>query len=164
MPRQHSVTEIRINSIVACLTPFLVVLNDLHDAFGSPFILPVTNATASLITGFQNVKRNKDECIQLMESIHQVLYSIINLHLKSETAGFLPPALLLEVGKFTETLYQIHTFIEAQRDTNKIKQLFHKSEIKTMLKGCRTGLDHAITVFKVHLHHTILYIESIDLG
>jgi hypothetical protein len=50
----------------------------------------------------QNVKRNRDECIQIMENIHQVLYAIVNLHIKSETAGSLHPAVLDHIGKFME--------------------------------------------------------------
>jgi hypothetical protein len=37
-----------------------------------------------------------------MENIHQVLYAIINLYIRSETAGSLPPAMLDNIGKFTE--------------------------------------------------------------
>jgi hypothetical protein len=48
------------------------------------------------------VKRNKDESATLMENIHQVLYTIISLYLKSEVAGSLAPALLDNIGKFME--------------------------------------------------------------
>jgi hypothetical protein len=37
-----------------------------------------------------------------MEDIYQVLFAIVNLHLKSETAGSLPPSMLDHIGKFTE--------------------------------------------------------------
>jgi hypothetical protein len=52
--------------------------------------------------GLQNVKRNKNQCAQLMENIHEVLYVIISLHLKSETVGSLPLARLDHMGKFAE--------------------------------------------------------------
>jgi hypothetical protein len=50
----------------------------------------------------QNVKRNRDECIGLMENIHHILYAIVDLHINSETAGSLPPTTLNHIGKFTE--------------------------------------------------------------
>jgi hypothetical protein len=49
----------------------------------------------------QSVKRNKDECLQLMENINQVLYAIVDLHIRSETVGALPPAILKDIGHFT---------------------------------------------------------------
>jgi hypothetical protein len=54
---------------------------------------------------FQNVKRNKEECIQLMESVQQIVHAIIHLVIKSETVGSLPPARLFHVGKFTECVH-----------------------------------------------------------
>jgi hypothetical protein len=52
--------------------------------------------------GFQNVKKNKNDCIQLMEDIHQVLYGIINLHIHSDMPGSLPPPMFDHIGKFIE--------------------------------------------------------------
>jgi hypothetical protein len=48
------------------------------------------------------VKWNKNECAQLLENIHPVLYAIISLYLKSETVECLPPAMLDNIGKFME--------------------------------------------------------------
>jgi hypothetical protein len=50
----------------------------------------------------QIVKRNKAECVGLMEDIHQVLYAIINLYIRSDTAGSLPPSIMDHIGKFKE--------------------------------------------------------------
>jgi hypothetical protein len=50
----------------------------------------------------KNIKRNKKECAELMENVHEVLYTIINLYLKSETVGSLPPAMVDNIGKFME--------------------------------------------------------------
>ncbi|KAJ7493536.1 hypothetical protein FB451DRAFT_1077291, partial [Mycena latifolia] len=149
MPRQPTVTEIRLNSIVDSLTPVLPLLNELNDAFGTPFVQAISNTTLSLITAVQTVKRNKDECVQLMENIHGLLYAIINLHIKSETRGSLAPITLHHLGKFTETLHKIHMWVEVQQDGNKIKHFFRQNEISTMLKECREGLQEALEVFKI---------------
>ncbi|KAJ7448653.1 hypothetical protein B0H11DRAFT_2289728 [Mycena galericulata] len=103
----------------------------------------------SLITTIQNVKKNKDKCIELMESIYQVLYGIVNLHIISETAGSLPPTILDELGKFTETIHKIHTFVEAQHDGYRIKSFFRQAEMNTLLKECQSGVKHALEVFKL---------------
>ncbi|KAJ7098271.1 P-loop containing nucleoside triphosphate hydrolase protein, partial [Mycena epipterygia] len=95
------------------------------------------------------MKRNKEECVQLMENIHKLLYAIANLHIKSETTGTLLPETLGHIGRFTETLLKIQTFAEAQQDGSKIKQFFRQSEMNTLLKDCRAGLQQAIEVFKI---------------
>jgi hypothetical protein len=48
------------------------------------------------------VKWKRNECAQLMENIHPVLYAIINLYLKSETVGSLAPVMLDNIGRFME--------------------------------------------------------------
>ncbi|KAJ7712080.1 hypothetical protein B0H14DRAFT_3172051 [Mycena olivaceomarginata] len=96
----------------------------------------------------QNVKRNKDECAQLMENIHPVLYAIINLHLRAETVESLSPEMLDNIGKFMETLHKIYTFLEGQQDRNRIKYLFRNNEVQKLFRDCHAGLDQAVEVFE----------------
>ena len=49
MPRLPTVTEIRLENLVACLTPAVTLLNELNDAFGSSFVQPISNTVASLL-------------------------------------------------------------------------------------------------------------------
>lgn len=184
MPRQPTIAEIRLNDTLTCLKPAVSLLNDLHDAFGTPFVSVISLTTLSLMASvqasncsnrsscrvlyvMQNAKKNKAECTQLLESILQVLHAILNLHIKSETAGSLPPAMLHEIGKFTvyvklpseqdcscwvhRTLHKTHTFVEAQRDGNRIKSFFRQSEMSALLKDCREGLERAKEVFKASI-------------
>ncbi|KAJ7331322.1 hypothetical protein DFH08DRAFT_940026 [Mycena albidolilacea] len=156
MPRQPTVTEIRLDNIVACLTPALILLNELSDAFGPPFIQLISNTVDTLINMLKNVKQNKNDCAQLLENIHKVLYAIINLHLKSEIVGSLPPAMLDNIGRFTETLHKIYVFVEAQQDGKKIKHLFRNGEMQKLLKSCHVGLNHAMEVFGITARPAIL--------
>ncbi|KAJ7794745.1 hypothetical protein B0H13DRAFT_2298661, partial [Mycena leptocephala] len=102
-----------------------------------------------------SVKRNKDECIGFMENVHRVLCAIVNLHVRSETAGSLSPSILDHIGSFKETLHKIYTFIDAQQDGNKIKQFLRQSEMNVLLRNCRAGLDHAIAAFDIETGVTI---------
>ncbi|KAJ6572399.1 hypothetical protein DFH09DRAFT_1152872 [Mycena vulgaris] len=149
MPLQSSVTEIRLNSIIACLQQAVGMLNMLKDPFGTPFIPAISSTTLSLITEVQNARRNKVECIQLLESVHGLLYAIINVHIQSGTTGILPPVMLKHIGRFTETIHKIHTFVEAQRDGSKIKNFFRQSEMTALLKDCQRGVQAAQEVFKI---------------
>ncbi|KAJ7108216.1 hypothetical protein C8R44DRAFT_744162 [Mycena epipterygia] len=167
MPHQSTATEIRLSGIANSLSLIVPLLDKLSVAFGASFIQAISSTTVSLMTAVQNVKRNKDECLQLIENIHGILYAIIDLHIKSETAGSLPPVILNHIGKFTEysffnlevfpaltsgrTFHKIHTFVEGQQDGNKIKYFFRQNEMNILRKNCRTGLEEALMVFKVEI-------------
>ncbi|KAJ7742027.1 hypothetical protein B0H16DRAFT_1728275 [Mycena metata] len=107
MPHQPTVTEIRIANIIGCLEPAIILLDELNKAFRTPFLQAISNTTFSLITAVQNAKKNKDECIQLMELVYQVLPAIANLHIKSETPESLPASTMDHLRKFTEYMYSM---------------------------------------------------------
>ncbi|KAJ7092406.1 hypothetical protein B0H15DRAFT_833809 [Mycena belliarum] len=111
----------------------------------------ISATTQSLITAVQKVKRNKQDCAQLLENIQALLLAVINLHLKSETGGSLPPATLAHIGKFTETLRKVHMFVEVQQDGNRIKHFLRQNEIGNLLRACHEGLQQAMDVFKVNI-------------
>ncbi|KAJ7451990.1 hypothetical protein FB451DRAFT_1100938, partial [Mycena latifolia] len=148
MSRQPSVAEIRLTNTIACLTPIISLLNELSDTFGTPFVPAISNTTLSLIAAIHHVKKNKEDCIQLLGDVYQLLSAIVNLHIQSETKGNLPPATLYHLGKFTETLHKIHAFVEAQQDKSKIKHFFRQTEIKTLLAECQVGLQQVFEGFK----------------
>ncbi|KAJ7085086.1 hypothetical protein C8R44DRAFT_894013 [Mycena epipterygia] len=102
MPPKTPATETRLDNIVACLTPVIPLLNEFSDAFGTPFIPAIINTTLSLTTLVQNVKKNKEECMQLMENVHELLYAIANIHMKAGTPSSLPPATLSAFGNLME--------------------------------------------------------------
>ncbi|KAF8138007.1 hypothetical protein K438DRAFT_1947057 [Mycena galopus ATCC 62051] len=149
MPRQPAVAEIQLDHITTCLTLALPLLKELNDTFGPPFVESITNTIQTLINFVQNIKQNKIQCAHLMENIHEVLLAIVNLYVKSETAGSVPAAILDNIGKFMETLHQIYTFIEMQQEGNKIKQLFQNNETKKLLKECQEGLAQAKESFGI---------------
>ncbi|KAJ7461209.1 hypothetical protein FB451DRAFT_1498459, partial [Mycena latifolia] len=85
-----------------------------------------------------------------------LVYAIIQLHIKSEPAGILPPATLEHIGDFTKTLHKIYTFCEAQQDGNKLKLLFRQNETNKLFNECRAGLQQASEVLKIATGGTIL--------
>ncbi|KAJ7463812.1 hypothetical protein B0H11DRAFT_2052268 [Mycena galericulata] len=152
---QAAATETRMNNIAAYLESTVVLLNTLTDGVGTPFVPTISKTTQSVINALQNVKKNKEECIKLMENVHEVLCAIVNLHIKSETPGSLSFAALDHVGKFTETLYKIHTFVEAQKDGSKIKYFFRQTEMASLLKHCHNGLQEAFQKFQIETSATL---------
>ncbi|KAJ7737059.1 hypothetical protein B0H16DRAFT_1762764 [Mycena metata] len=110
----------RIGNITACLTPALTLLGNLNDAFKPSFIKPILMTTQALLAG-----------VQLVEGTYQVIYAIIQLHLRSGTVASLSPEILEHISKFT-------------------------GEVNALLKDCRAGLEQAKEVFKVQIIVTAL--------
>ncbi|KAJ7467674.1 P-loop containing nucleoside triphosphate hydrolase protein, partial [Mycena latifolia] len=157
MPRKPAIIDIQLNSIVACLTPMLALLNELLDYFGAPFIQAIANTALELVSAVQNAKTNKEECMKLTEHIHVILFAIIKLHMHSEPpGGLLPPATLHHIGAFTNTLHKIHTFMEAQQNQSRIKHFLKQGEMRMLLKECQEGLQDALEVFKIQDGATIV--------
>ncbi|KAJ7105874.1 hypothetical protein C8R44DRAFT_745531 [Mycena epipterygia] len=80
---------------------------------------------------YQTAKRNQGECTQFLEHIYGILYAIIDLHMKSETSGELPLAVL-----------------DSHQDGNRLKQFFRQSEMNQILKEAQMGVQQALNVFK----------------
>ncbi|KAJ6447983.1 hypothetical protein C8R45DRAFT_948238 [Mycena sanguinolenta] len=138
-----SLPEICLENLAEGLDLTGRALSELNDAFSPPFIQPISNTITTMLKLVQNAKQNKKECAQLLEHVHQVLYAIIDLHIQSEAAGSLPPH------------NNISTYIRAQQDRNKFKQLFHNHNMSTLLKDCHAALKQALQTFE-----TTQYFES----
>ncbi|KAF7354551.1 ATPase-AAA-core domain-containing protein [Mycena sanguinolenta] len=144
-----SVTEILVDDIVASVNAVVPLLGELHDSLCPPFVQAISNTAVSLVHALQNVKRNKEQCCQLTENIHGIIYAILNLHLQSEPPGCVSPAIMDHIGQFKETLHKILTFVQAQQDNSKLKHFFQQSQMSALLKDCRSGLQLALDNFAV---------------
>ncbi|KAJ6592165.1 hypothetical protein DFH09DRAFT_166735 [Mycena vulgaris] len=149
MPSQPIATEIRLNNILKCFTIVVDSLEVLATTFKTPFLEPISRTAKSLLTAVQTVKQNKGDCTQLLEQTYGLLCAIVSLHMKSETGLDLTPSMLYDLGKFTDTLYKIHTFVEAQQEKSKIRHFFHQGEMSKLFKDCNLGLQEALDQFKL---------------
>ncbi|KAJ6529159.1 hypothetical protein DFH09DRAFT_1285359 [Mycena vulgaris] len=150
MPPQPIATEIRLNNVLKCFTIAVDSVEVFAKTFKSPFLEPISNTAKSLLTAVQTVKQNKSDCTQLLEQTYGLLCAIVSLHMKAEAGSDLTPSMLNDLGKFTDTLYKIHTFVEAQQDKSKIRRFFRQGEMSKLFKDCNMGLQVALDLFKVH--------------
>ncbi|KAJ7482771.1 hypothetical protein FB451DRAFT_122454 [Mycena latifolia] len=149
MPLLATAAQSRLDNVVTSLNAAVATLDVVSEHLQPPFLQPITSTLHSLLTAVQTVKRNQDECAQMLEQIHELLYAVIWVHVKSDTSGELSPTMLEYLGKFTETLQKVHAFVEAEQEKSKIKQFFRQGEMKTLLKACHMGLEQALEVFKI---------------
>ncbi|KAJ7861630.1 hypothetical protein B0H13DRAFT_2204360 [Mycena leptocephala] len=150
MPSPSTVTQTRLTKTITCLTAAVDTLDILANMSGLPFLKHMSVMARSLITSAQTVRHNKNDCVLLLEYIHNVLYGIIELHVKSESGGQLPSSMLYQLGNFTRTLHKIHTFIDGQQEKNKFKQILRHSEMNVLLKDCTAELQGVLDIFKTH--------------
>ncbi|KAJ7825513.1 hypothetical protein B0H14DRAFT_2596586 [Mycena olivaceomarginata] len=148
MPRQPSATEDHMKNIIACLKLAIALLQEVQDAFATLFVQAILNPTISLATAIQNVKKNKDKCIQLTEHIHQVLYALVDLHVKSETPGSLPPS-------YTRSHWKIHgvwslrdyaqdVYLHRSPGRKQDQELLPAKRKYLLAQDCQTGMQHAL--------------------
>ncbi|KAJ7042260.1 hypothetical protein C8F04DRAFT_1229957 [Mycena alexandri] len=149
MPRQPTITEVRLNNISKCVAITANTFDVLVDTLKISGLEAILNTIQSLLGLVKTVKQNKDECAGLMEHTHELLKAIIGVYIKSDTGPELPPRILTEITKFTETLHKIHTFVEAQQSSSRIKKFFRQGELNVLLKGCKEGLHQGLDFFQL---------------
>ncbi|KAJ7624276.1 P-loop containing nucleoside triphosphate hydrolase protein [Mycena polygramma] len=162
MPPQPSVSQIRLNNITKCLAGTATSLEVLASGLKEPSLEVISNTTKSLLINLETVKQNKDECIQLLEQTHKLLDAVLVTHIKSDTGAYLPPSVLNHIGKFTETLHKINTFVEAQQKGSKIKRLFRQGELSTLLTNCKEGLQQGLDSFQIDMGQVMKDITDIQ--
>ncbi|KAJ7035328.1 hypothetical protein C8F04DRAFT_1233758 [Mycena alexandri] len=153
MPRELAKTEIRLNSIATCVTITANTLDVLVNTLNISALEAVSNTTQSLLKMVETIKQDKDDCAELMEHIQQLLNAIISVYIKSDTGAELPPSILNQIAKFTETLHKIHTFVEAQQSGSKVKKFFRQGELNALLKDCRAGLQQGLDFFQMSINN-----------
>ncbi|KAJ7350877.1 hypothetical protein DFH08DRAFT_806856 [Mycena albidolilacea] len=161
-----AVAQNRLENVVTCLTMTTNTLEIIADSMQTPFLGAIINTTQAVLENVQTVSKHKDDCVQLLEQIHQLLNAIVILHIKADADGELHIEVLDHVRKFTEyfsgsfithhtltmgvrILHKIYTFVEAQQKSNRVKSFFRQSEISTLFKDCQAGLNKALTSFRL---------------
>ncbi|KAJ7856997.1 hypothetical protein B0H13DRAFT_1902417 [Mycena leptocephala] len=150
--------EIQVDRAMSNMPVALMMLqvtgSELQHFLGYPFLLDryITTESASaknLNQARQTVRQNKNNCTELLEQTYELLNAILMVHINSNTGAELPPSVLSHIGKFTETLHKIHTFVEAQQKGSILKNFFRQGEMSTLLKDCKAGLQQGLEIFQV---------------
>ncbi|KAF8196205.1 P-loop containing nucleoside triphosphate hydrolase protein [Mycena galopus ATCC 62051] len=116
-----------------------------------PFMASMGTLTLSILKCIESVTANREDCLEMVEHIHEILGAVIRLYSENETNGALPPPLLYDIAKFIETLQKIYTFMSTQQRTGVIKQFFKQSDTTSRLKECKSVLQHSLQVFRIRI-------------
>ncbi|KAJ7046409.1 P-loop containing nucleoside triphosphate hydrolase protein, partial [Mycena alexandri] len=156
MPRQLTITEIRLKNISTCVTIMAKTLNVLVNTLKISALEAILNTTQSLLKMVETIKQDKNDCAELMEHVDKLLNAIVGVYLESDTGAELPPSILNQIAKFTETLHKIHTFVEAQQSGSKVKKFFRQGELNALLKDCRVRLQQGLAFFQIRTTTDVL--------
>ncbi|KAJ7711003.1 hypothetical protein B0H16DRAFT_1703633 [Mycena metata] len=156
MPRELTTIETRLKNILTCVAITVDTLDVLVNTLRISALEAISNTTQSLLKMVEAIKQDKTDCAELMEHVDKLLNAIISVYMKSDTGTELPPNVLNQMAKFTETLHKIHAFVEAQQSGSKIKKFFRKGELNALLKDCKAGLQEGIVFFQVRMTTNVL--------
>ncbi|KAJ7770069.1 hypothetical protein B0H16DRAFT_1777148 [Mycena metata] len=134
MPRQPTITEIRLNNISTCVAITANTVDVL--------------ATTLNLSGLEAMLNTTQSLLKLVQT-HSLLNAIIGVYVKSDTGVELPPNILNEIANFTQTLHKIHTFVEAQQSGSKVKKFFRQGELSELLKDCKAGVQRGHRFFQI---------------
>ncbi|KAF8147946.1 hypothetical protein K438DRAFT_1779810 [Mycena galopus ATCC 62051] len=120
-----SVARLRLHKIVTCLNEAIKTLEVISKSLHTPFLEPICTITSTLVTSVLNVKRNKDDCTQMLEQIYEMLYGINSAVLSSRRDENIAQGLLA----LTKTLLKgCTTQLEQALEVFKISRLLSSSQ------------------------------------
>ncbi|KAJ7241124.1 hypothetical protein C8J57DRAFT_1561778 [Mycena rebaudengoi] len=118
-----------------------------------PFLGSTAALCLSIAKSVETTRSNKEEYAEIIEQIHKILCTIVQLHSTSEIKGVLPTALLYDIAKFTEVLEKLFTVLNRQQmgTLGKIKGLFRQPEVGARLEACKQELSRLVELFKTQV-------------
>ncbi|KAJ7206183.1 hypothetical protein C8J57DRAFT_1484885 [Mycena rebaudengoi] len=99
-----------------------------------------------ILFNFETTRLNKEDHVEIMEQIHEILCIIIQLHSTSEIKGVLPTAVLYDIAKFTDVLNG-----QQKGTLGKIMGLFRWPEAPERLGRCKQELSWMVALFKAQV-------------
>ncbi|KAJ7260200.1 hypothetical protein C8J57DRAFT_1471812 [Mycena rebaudengoi] len=118
-----------------------------------PFLRSAAALSLSITKSVETIRSKKEEFVEIIEQIHEILCIIVKLHSTSEINGILPTTLLYVIAKFTEALEKLFTVLNGkQKGTlGKIKGLFRQPEAGERLQTCKQELSRTVELFKAQV-------------
>ncbi|KAJ7431250.1 hypothetical protein B0H11DRAFT_863444 [Mycena galericulata] len=160
-PHQQSKTSARTDDIVQRGREASGLLGSIGNSMNMETVQIVATSAALLFDVVQTVRTNKTRCIQLLERVHQIVRTIINLLGEASGKGgdsvdgvgtgnsALPPLMLRAIDRFSETLTTLHTALTAQAAHGLLARILRHAETRDQLAQCERGLGEAMELFSV---------------
>ncbi|KAJ7206182.1 hypothetical protein C8J57DRAFT_1615066 [Mycena rebaudengoi] len=128
----------RISRILSNISPWPQLLHKTLQKAKVPFLGSAAALCLSITKSVQppqkTIRSNKEEYVEILGHIHEILCIIVQLDSTSEIRGVLPTALLYDIAKFTESLEKVFTPEAGER-----------------LETCKQELNRMVGLFKAQV-------------
>ncbi|KAJ6628476.1 hypothetical protein B0H10DRAFT_1990098, partial [Mycena sp. CBHHK59/15] len=128
------------------------ILQAIGDSSKIAGLQAVASTCAAMLATVQTVRTNKSECLALLERVHTIVRTIINLTSGGGAAylnggpvcgGVLPPR------SSAGTLTRLHAFLAVQARAGLFARILRHAETQAQLAECRAALEQALELFGV---------------
>ncbi|KAJ6611405.1 hypothetical protein B0H10DRAFT_367362 [Mycena sp. CBHHK59/15] len=152
------------DTLLEYVTVAASVLQNIADCSDVPFLHTISSLSIAILKTVDSVKTNKHECALMIDYIHKIQYSIINICMGSETGRILTPTVLHRLAFFSETLQKIYSLMQTQLEMNKLKRFLRQKELSAQLEDCNTRLQDTLHFLSVSVtaHGKINFIWTLD--
>ncbi|KAJ7480777.1 hypothetical protein FB451DRAFT_1556305, partial [Mycena latifolia] len=106
----------------------LSTARDLAVASKVPFLGLAASSSLSIMEKIKAMNSSKNEYIELVEQIHELMSAVLTVYQTTQIDGILPPAVLHDISKFAECLNNIDSCLKAQQGFGRIRRLLKVSE------------------------------------
>nr|GAT50497.1 predicted protein [Mycena chlorophos] len=161
-PTASTTTDVRLTRVGLGLRSAGEAFQLLSLSVHTPFLGAISTGTAALAGCVKTIRQNKRECVELLEQSYIVLNALLPLYLNADTKSEVSPAVMASVGRLSETLYIVHSFVEAQQEGSRFRKLFRQGELSGLLKNAKAGLQAALDVFKVSIANSISQVAALQ--
>ncbi|KAJ7761370.1 hypothetical protein B0H16DRAFT_1884352 [Mycena metata] len=141
----------RLTSLVEYTSFAARTLGEIARSTQLPFLLTASTLSAEILAFVRAAKTVKEETFQIVRQIHEILCVILRLYSATGVAGNLPPGILYDIRKFTHCLQKIYTYMKAQREMGKFKQLLKQADNASRLQACHADLQEIINTLTIQL-------------
>ncbi|KAJ7030208.1 hypothetical protein C8F04DRAFT_1114236 [Mycena alexandri] len=148
-PTQSSTGEARLLNYTAIVVSTIEGIAQSHKV---PLLCPTAALSLEVVKMIESVRSNKKLCLQIGESIHGALCTIVKLYVDCEIDGAVPPKLLHDIAGFHEILQKVFTCLKGQQDMGRFKLLFKQVDNKTQLEQCAEALSDCVKMFDLQMN------------
>ncbi|KAJ7046162.1 hypothetical protein C8F04DRAFT_1248419 [Mycena alexandri] len=148
-PTQSSTGEARLLNYTAIVVSTIEGIAQSHKV---PLLSPTAALSLEVVKMIESVRSNKKLCLQIGESIHGALCTIVKLYVDCEIDGAVPPKLLHDIAGFHEILQKVFTCLKGQQDMGRFKLLFKQVDNKTQLEQCAEALSDCVKMFDLQMN------------
>ncbi|KAJ7256104.1 hypothetical protein C8J57DRAFT_1473124, partial [Mycena rebaudengoi] len=93
-------TTVNFKNLVEYITLATTTTQNIAETAKVPFLGSTAALCLSITKSVQTIRSNKEEYVEILGHIHEILCIIVQLDSTSEIRGVLPTALLYDIAKF----------------------------------------------------------------